>query len=108
VLGSVLWNSCERLACQCALVRQDDERAVRLRDLGAEVVIADLKKSEEVLPAVKGCRLVFFSTSVASNYLEASVVMAAAARANPGIELLINLSQMTISSMDLTHVTESP
>ncbi|KAH7085489.1 hypothetical protein BKA63DRAFT_499698 [Paraphoma chrysanthemicola] len=34
--------------------------------------------------------------------------MAAAARANPGLELLINLSQMTVSSMDLMHPTESP
>ncbi|OAL43078.1 NAD(P)-binding protein [Pyrenochaeta sp. DS3sAY3a] len=91
-----------------ALVRQDDERAEHLRGLGAELIIADLTKSEEVLPAIKGCRLVFFSTSVASNFLEASVVMAAAARANPGLELLINLSQMTVSSMDLTNVTESP
>ncbi|KFZ18060.1 hypothetical protein V501_01385 [Pseudogymnoascus sp. VKM F-4519 (FW-2642)] len=91
-----------------ALVRRDDERAVRLRDLGAEVVVADLTKSEEVLPAVQGCRLVFFSTSVSSNYLEAAVVMAAAVRASPGIELLVNLSQMTVGTMDLTHVTESP
>lgn len=91
-----------------ALVRQDDERAMHLRDLGAEVIIADLTKSEETLPAVEGCRLVFFSTSVASDFLEASVVMAAAARANPSLELLVNLSQMTVSSMDLTHVTESP
>lgn len=91
-----------------ALVRQDDERAKHLRDLGAEVVIADLTKSEETLAAVAGCRLIFFSTSVAPDFLEASVVMAAAARATPGLELLINLSQMTVSSMDLTHATESP
>ncbi|KAL5315374.1 hypothetical protein ACEPPN_016241 [Leptodophora sp. 'Broadleaf-Isolate-01'] len=91
-----------------ALVRRDDERAAHLRGLGAEVVVVDLTKSEEVLPAVQGCRLVFFSTSVSSNYLEATAVMAAAARACPGIELLVNLSQMTVGTMDLTHVTESP
>ncbi|KAF2010264.1 NAD(P)-binding protein [Aaosphaeria arxii CBS 175.79] len=91
-----------------ALVRREDERAQRLRDLGAEVIVADLTKTEEVLPAVQGCRLVFFSTSVASDFLEASVVMAAAARTNPNLEILVNLSQMTVSSMDLTHVTESP
>jgi uncharacterized protein YbjT (DUF2867 family) len=51
---------------------------------------------------------VFFSTSVASNYLEATTVMAAAVKASPGIELLVNLSQMTVGTMDLTHVTESP
>ena len=91
-----------------ALVRRDDERAEYLRGLGAEVIIADLTKSEQVAPAVEGCRLVFFSTSVASDYLTASVVMTAAARANPEIELLVNLSQMTVSRMDLTKVTDSP
>lgn len=90
-----------------AVVRQDDERAIRLRDLGAQVVIADLTKSEEVLPVVQGCRLVFFCTSVSSNYLEAAAIIAAAARAS-GVELLVNLSQMTVTEMDLTHVTESP
>lgn len=91
-----------------AVVRQDDDRAARLRHLGAQVVVADLTKTEEVLPAVQGCRLVFFCTSVSTDYLQAAVVMAAAAKAAQGIELIINLSQMTISSMDLTHVTESP
>lgn len=91
-----------------ALVRQDDNRAAYLRGLGAEVIVANLTKSEEILPAVQGCRLVFFSTSVSSSYLEAAVVIAAAAKTTPGIELLVNLSQMTVSAMDLTHVTESP
>jgi len=51
---------------------------------------------------------VFFSTSVASDYLTASVVMTAGARANSGIKLLVNLSQMTVSRMDLTKVTDLP
>ncbi|KAJ5600158.1 hypothetical protein N7450_001225 [Penicillium hetheringtonii] len=75
-----------------ALVRRQDERATRLQELGAEIVVADLTKSEEIFPA----------------YLEASTVMAAAARASSGIRLLVNMSQMTLSEMDLTHVTESP
>lgn len=91
-----------------AVVRQNDERAARLRDLGADVVVADLTKSEEVFPAIQGCTRVFFSTSVSSHYLEAAMVMVAAARASPNIELLVNLSQMTVSEMDITHVTESP
>jgi uncharacterized protein YbjT (DUF2867 family) len=91
-----------------ALVRRDDGRVTRLRELGAEIVVADLTKSEEVYPAVQGCELVFFSMSVSSQYLEASTVMAAAVRASARIKLLVNMSQMTVSEMDLTHVTESP
>lgn len=91
-----------------AHVRQDDDRAERLRSLGAEVVVADLLKPEEVLPTLQGCRKIFFCTSVSADYLEATVVMAAAARATTGIELLVNMSQMTVAEMDLTHTTDSP
>lgn len=90
-----------------ALVRREDKRADYLRGLGAHVVIADLTKSEEVLPAVQGCRMVFFSSSVSSEYLVATTVMAAAAKASD-IDLIVNLSQMSMATMDLTHVTESP
>jgi uncharacterized protein YbjT (DUF2867 family) len=91
-----------------AVVRRNDDRAAQLRDLGAEVVIADLAKSEQVFPLLAGCKRIFFSTSVSSQYLESTMVMAASARAQGDIELLVNMSQMTVSEMDLTHVTESP
>lgn len=90
-----------------AIVRRNDERAARLRDLGAEVVVADLTKPAEIFPVIQGCRRVFFSTSVSSQYLEAAMVLAAVARASPNIELVVNLSQMTVSEMDITHGTES-
>ncbi|KAM0513330.1 hypothetical protein ACHAPE_007982 [Trichoderma viride] len=91
-----------------ALVRQEDERADRLRSLGAEVVVADLRKPEQVLPILQGCQQIFFCQSVSADYLEATMVMAAAARATAGIELIVNLSQMTVGEMDLTHTTDSP
>jgi len=91
-----------------ALVRREDERAARLRPLGAEVVIADLTRPEEVVPALKGCRRVYFGMSVSASYLEATLVMAAAALAQGDIELLVNMSQMSVSQMDLTHTTGSP
>ena len=91
-----------------ALVRREDERAARLRLLGAEVVIADLTRPEEVVPALKGCRRAYFGMSVSASYLEATLVMAAAARAQGDLELLINMSQMSVSQMDLTHTTGSP
>ncbi|PON26646.1 nucleoside-diphosphate-sugar epimerase family protein [Trichoderma gamsii] len=91
-----------------ALVRQEDERADRLRSLGAEVVVADLRKPEQVLPILQGCQKIFFCVSVSADYLEATMVMAAAARATSGIEIIVNLSQMTVAEMDLTHTTDSP
>jgi NAD(P)H dehydrogenase (quinone) len=91
-----------------ALVRQEDERAAHLRQLGAHVVIADLTKPEEIVPALDGCKRVYFGMAVSPSYLEATLVMAAAARATAGFELFLNMSQMTLSEMDLLHMTESP
>jgi NAD(P)H dehydrogenase (quinone) len=91
-----------------ALVRREDERAAKLRLLGAEVVIADLTRPEEVLPALDGCRRAYFGMSVSASYLEATLVMAAAARTHGDFQLLVNISQMTVSQMDLTRMTDSP
>lgn len=89
-----------------ALVRSNDSRADNLRSLGAEVVIADLTNPEEVFSAMKGCRSVFFSTSVSPQYLEATAVIAAAARSTQGgVELLVNMSQMTVAELDVTQTT---
>ncbi|KAL6851799.1 NAD(P)-binding protein [Trichoderma novae-zelandiae] len=90
-----------------AHVRQEDDRAEQLRSLGAEVVVADLLKPEQVAPILQGCRKIFFCTSVSADYLEATMVMAAAARSATDIRLLVNMSQMTVAEMDLTHTTDS-
>jgi len=90
-----------------ALVRRDDERTARLRRLGAEIVIADLTQPEQVVPALEGCRRVYFGMSVSPLYLEATLVIGAAAREIGDFELLVNMSQMTVSQLDLRHMTES-
>src|SRR5262245_56632359 len=90
-----------------ALVRRDDERAAALRHRGADVVVADLTRPEEVLPALNGCTRAYFGMSVPASYLEAAVVMAAAARTRSDFELLVNMSQMTVSQMSLTSMTDS-
>src|SRR5262249_41099721 len=41
-------------------------------------------------------------------YLEASVIVAAAAREQARLQVLVNMSQFTVSQMDLTHMTSSP
>jgi NAD(P)H dehydrogenase (quinone) len=91
-----------------AVVRQEDERSARLRALGAEVVVADLTKMEEVFPIVQGCRRIYFSMSLTPQYVEATTVMAAAARAAGDVELIVNMSQLNVSFTSPTKVTESP
>jgi NAD(P)H dehydrogenase (quinone) len=81
-----------------AVVRRDDERAARLRGLGAEVIIADLTQPQQVLCALEGCRRAYFGMGVSPSYLEVTLVVAAAACGIGGLELLVNMSQMTVWS----------
>jgi len=55
-----------------------------------------------------GCRRMYFGMSVSAPYLEATVIAAAVAREQGDVEVLVNISQMTVSQMTLTHMTESP
>ncbi|MFJ2033867.1 NmrA family NAD(P)-binding protein [Streptosporangium sp. NPDC087985] len=90
-----------------ALVRREDDRAAALRATGAEVVVGDLTRGADVVRAMTGCRRVYFGMSVSTSYLEATVTMAAAAREQGNVEVLVNISQMTVSQMNLTSTTES-
>ena len=90
-----------------ALVRRDDERTVHLRRLGAEVVIADLVQPDQVVSALEGCRRAYFGMGVSASYLEATLVVAAAAREIGGLEMLVNMSQMTVSELNLRRMTGS-
>ncbi|GAA0364434.1 NAD(P)H-binding protein [Microbispora corallina] len=90
-----------------ALVHRDDERARSLGDAGAEVVVGDLTRAADVADALDGCRRVYFAMSVSSRYLEATAVAAAAAREHGRLEIFVNMSQMTVSQMDLRSTAES-
>jgi uncharacterized protein YbjT (DUF2867 family) len=90
-----------------AMVRRDDERAAALRVAGAEVVVGDLLEPADVYRVVRGCRRVYFGMSVSPGYLEATVTMAAAAR-DVGVDVLVNMSQMTVSQMNIRNTTPSP
>jgi len=91
-----------------ALVRRDDERAEELRATGAEVVVGDLTRSGDVARALAGCRRLFFGMSASPPYLEATVTAAAVARERGDLEVFVNISQMTVSQMSLTEMTDSP
>ncbi len=92
-----------------AMVHREDQRADALRATGAEVVIGDLTRPEDVARALEGCRRIYFGMSVSPPYLEATVIAAAVARERRrDLEVFVNISQMTVSQMSLTNMTDSP
>ena len=91
-----------------ALVRREDERAQTLRALGAEVVVGDLTRAGDVARALASCRRMYFGMSASATYLEATVTAAAVARDRGDLEVFVNISQMTVSQMSLTAMTDSP
>jgi len=90
-----------------ALVRREDDRANALRATGAEVVVADLTSTGDVTRALAGCRRLYFGMSVSAPYLEATAIAAAVARQRGDLEVFVNISQMTVSQMSLTEMTDS-
>jgi uncharacterized protein YbjT (DUF2867 family) len=90
-----------------ALVHRDDERADSLRALGAEVVVGDLTVPQDVVDAMAGADRMFFSMSVSPDYLQATAVVCAAALESGRLEVIVNMSQMTVSQMTLTSTDES-
>ncbi|MET9026653.1 NAD(P)H-binding protein [Nocardia sp. NPDC004168] len=90
-----------------ALVHHDDARAEPLRALGAEVVVGDLTEPRDVVGAMTGADRMFFSMGVSPGYLQATAVVCDAALAYGQLEVIVNMSQMTVSQMTLTSVGES-
>jgi NAD(P)H dehydrogenase (quinone) len=91
-----------------AFVRRQDERSEALKVMGADLFVGDLTSGADVARSLEGCKRMYFAMSVSPPYLEATVVAAAAAREIADFEILVNISQMTVSQMDLRNTTESP
>jgi uncharacterized protein YbjT (DUF2867 family) len=90
-----------------AMVRNEDERAQALRDMGAEVVVGNLLDLDSMHRAIAGCETIYFGMSVSDDYLAATVNAAAVAK-HHGVKAFINMSQMTLSQMSITETTTSP
>src|SRR5215467_11858792 len=110
-VGSIGRNVTEMLLAKGhkvrALVRREDERAEVLRQLGAEVMRADLTDLTAMHHAIEGCPRVYFGMSVSVDYLTATVNTATVAR-HHGVEAFVNMSQMTVTQMSITESTDSP
>jgi uncharacterized protein YbjT (DUF2867 family) len=90
-----------------AMVHHDDSRADTLRARGAEVVAGDLTNPVDVFAAMSGVTRMFFNMSVSPDYLQATAVVCVAARELDNLEVLVNMSQMTVSQMTATSTEES-
>ena len=90
-----------------AMVRRDDDRATVLRDMSAEVVIGDLTNPRDVANAMAGVERMFFNMSVSPEYLTATSIVCAVALEAAPVEVIVNMSQMTVSQMTLTSTSES-
>ncbi len=90
-----------------AMVHRDDSRADALRAQGAEVIAGDLTNPVHVQAAMSGVTRMFFNMSVSPDYLEATAVVCVAATELDRMEVLVNMSQMTVSQMTATSTEES-
>ena len=90
-----------------AMVHRDDARADALRAQGAEVIAGDLTNPVDVFAAMSGITRMFFNMSVSPDYLQATTVVCVVAEELGGLEVLVNMSQMTVSQMTATSTEES-
>ena len=89
------------------MVRNEDQRAQALRDMGAEAVVGDLLDLDSMHRLIAGCEAMYFGMSVSDTYLAATVNAAAVAK-HHGVKAFINMSQMTLAQMSITESTASP
>jgi uncharacterized protein YbjT (DUF2867 family) len=78
-----------------ALARGQDERAQRLRDLGAEVVEVDMFNYSQVREATEGVYAAYFNFPPAPGYVEAAAKFADAATSS-GVHAVVEMSQRGI------------
>jgi len=90
-----------------AMVRRDDDRADLLRQMGADVIVGDLTSAGDIVAAMDGMRRMFFNMSVSPDYLRATTEVCAVALERGHLDVLVNMSQMTVSQMTLTSTGES-
>ena len=89
------------------MVRHEDERAAEVKGLGAEVVIGDLTRPENVAAAMQSVSRMFFTMAVSPDHLLAATVVASVAKEYGKLQVLVDLSQMTVSQMTATSTEES-
>lgn len=75
-----------------AMVHRDDARSARLRELGAEVVVADMFDINQVCSAMAGVDRLYFNPPYHPHALDSAVAFAVAAR-HAGVKAVVALGQ---------------
>jgi uncharacterized protein YbjT (DUF2867 family) len=89
------------------MVRRDDDRADQLRAMGADVIVGDLTSAGDIVAAMDGASRMFFNMSVSPDYLSATAEVCAVALDRGHLDVVVNMSQMTVSQMTLTSTDQS-
>jgi len=77
-----------------ALVHKEDERSKKLRDQGAEIVVAELTDLRAVRPALAGINRAYFIFPIRPDLVQTTAIFAQAAL-EAKVELIVNMSQRT-------------
>src|ERR1700742_4614354 len=94
--GAVAEQLLEKGITTRAMVHRDDARSARLRDLGAEVVVADMFDIQRVTAAREGGDRLYFNPPYHPHVLDSAVAFAVAAR-RAGVEAVVALGQWLAS-----------
>ena len=90
--GAVAAQLLEKGVTTRAMVHREDARSARLRDLGAEVVVADMFDFQQVSSAMGGVDRLYFNPPYHPHALDSAVAFAVAARRS-GVEAVVALGQ---------------
>jgi NAD(P)H dehydrogenase (quinone) len=94
--GAVATQLLEKGITTRAMVHRNDARSARLRDLGAEIVVADLFDIQQVQAAMDGVNRLYFNPPYHPHALDSAVAFALAARRS-GVEAVVAMGQWLAS-----------
>jgi NAD(P)H dehydrogenase (quinone) len=88
-----------------ALVRRFDQRAERLKSLGAEVIQGDLLNFQDVSSAVAGVTGAYFCYPIEEHLVDATAIFAQAA-SEAGVRSVVNMSQISARREAKSHAAQ--
>src|SRR3989442_11427138 len=88
-----------------ALAHREDDRSKRLEKMGAEVVIGDLLRFNDVRAATRGVRGAYFCYPIRPGILQATAYFAQAAK-EAGVECVVNMSQISAREAAKSHAAQ--
>lgn len=89
-----------------AFVHADDDRAAKLRALGAEVVFGDLLDLDQVRAALDGVTGAYFVYPIQPGLIDATAFFAQAAK-EAGVEAIVNMSQISARRDAVSHAARN-